>query len=100
MVRDMQRQAEKHAAADEERLAAAREEAAKHEGEANSEAALAQIAALNEQVAVYRKKYTSLLHKQVVHRIIKGQSTKILEKMRDGPHPHRPDRPPTVIDGH
>ena len=47
MVRDLQRQAAHQSALEDERLAAAKEEAAKHEGEATNEAASAQIVALN-----------------------------------------------------
>jgi hypothetical protein len=87
MIRQLQSELAVRQAAQEEMLAKAVEDAAsaaaEEGGGAGSEATQAQVAALQLEVSVMKTKYTSLLHKSILHRVIKAQSESAISKLRD-----------------
>ena len=83
MIRDLQQQLAKREEEEDERLAKAKEEAAKHAGEATDASGCETIAALLEEVAILKSKHARLLHKSILHRIIKAQSEKAIQTARD-----------------
>ena len=83
MIRQLQQELASKSAEEDDRLAKAREEAASHAADATDASGSAQIAALLEEVAIIKKKYTSILHKSILHRVIQEQSKKAITALRD-----------------
>jgi hypothetical protein len=81
MVRQLQQELAQRQADEEARLAKAREEAKAHSGDEQADSTM--VAALREEVAVLQHKYTSLLHKSILHRVLKAQSEKLIGSLRE-----------------
>uniref|UniRef100_A0A7S2N7Q3 Kinesin motor domain-containing protein n=2 Tax=Haptolina brevifila TaxID=156173 RepID=A0A7S2N7Q3_9EUKA len=81
LVRQLQMEIKARDEEEQQRLEKAKLEAASHSGD--PEADHAEVIALREEVAVLKHKQSSLLHKSILHRVLKAQSEKAIGALRE-----------------
>jgi len=82
MVRQLQMQLASRAAEEDDRLATL-DEAVANGTAGEGGASVDVVKALQEEVAILKRKNTSLLHKSILHRVVKAQSEKAIAALRD-----------------